>query len=111
MARWLEPEWADTVQEVVEARNTSLGYTRRKSRQPTPQNRRNSRFPILEISTTLGFSLNNSAAGANPMKPNSDPSMVGTGEDVNGANINVKPSHRTPGELLFVKLEGYRTGP
>ena len=41
---------------------------------------------------------------------NSDPSRLGTVEDVNGSSINVKLSDNTPGGLLFVNGEAYRVG-
>jgi uncharacterized protein len=44
------------------------------------------------------------------MKPNSDPSMLGTVEDVNGSSISVRLSDGTPSGLLFVNGEGYRVG-
>jgi len=40
----------------------------------------------------------------------SDPSQLGTVENVNGSSINVKLSDNTPSGLLFVKGEGYRVG-
>lgn len=40
----------------------------------------------------------------------SDPSRLGTVEDVNGSNISVKLSDNTPSGLLFVNGEGYRVG-
>lgn len=40
----------------------------------------------------------------------SDPSRLGTVEDVNGSNISVKLSENTPSGLLFVNGEGYRVG-
>ena len=42
--------------------------------------------------------------------PNSDPSRLGTVEDVNGSSISVKLSDSTPGGLLFVSGEAYRVG-
>lgn len=46
-----------------------------------------------------------------PTRPlNSDPSRLGTVEDVNGPSINVKLSDNTPGGLLFVNGEAYRVG-
>jgi DNA helicase HerA-like ATPase len=44
------------------------------------------------------------------MNPNSDPSRIGTVEDVDGSNIRVKLSDGTPSGLLFVNGEGYRVG-
>ena len=41
---------------------------------------------------------------------NSDPSRLGTVEDVNGSSISVKLSESTPGGLLFVSGEAYRVG-
>lgn len=41
---------------------------------------------------------------------NSDPSRLGTVEDVNGSSINVKLSDNTPSGLLFVNGEAYRVG-
>jgi uncharacterized protein len=41
---------------------------------------------------------------------NSDPSRLGTVEDVNGSSISVKLSENTPGGLLFVNGEAYRVG-
>lgn len=41
---------------------------------------------------------------------NSDPSRLGTIEDVNGASVSVKLSDNTPGGLLFVNGEAYRVG-
>jgi Helicase HerA, central domain len=40
----------------------------------------------------------------------SDPSRLGTVEDVNGSSISVKLSENTPSGLLFVKGEAYRVG-
>jgi len=40
----------------------------------------------------------------------SDPSRLGTVEDVNGSNISVKLSDNAPSGLLFVNGEGYRVG-
>ena len=40
----------------------------------------------------------------------SDPSRLGTVEDVNGSSVSVKLSDRTPSGLLFVNGEGYRVG-
>ncbi len=40
----------------------------------------------------------------------SDPSRLGTVENVDGSNINVKLSDNTPSGLLFVNGEGYRVG-
>jgi hypothetical protein len=40
----------------------------------------------------------------------SDPSRLGSVENVNGSNINVKLSDNTPSGLLFVNGEGYRVG-
>ncbi len=40
----------------------------------------------------------------------SDPSWLGTVENVNGSSVNVKLSESTPGGLLFVKGEAYRVG-
>ena len=40
----------------------------------------------------------------------SDPSRLGTVEDVNGSSISVKLSDHTPSGLLFVNGEGYRVG-
>lgn len=40
----------------------------------------------------------------------SDPSRLGTVEDVNGSSISVKLSDNTPSGLLFVKGEAYRVG-
>lgn len=40
----------------------------------------------------------------------SDPSRLGTVEDVNGSSISVKLSESTPGGLLFVSGEAYRVG-
>ncbi|MCL2659167.1 MAG: ATP-binding protein [Acidobacteriaceae bacterium] len=42
--------------------------------------------------------------------PNSDPSRLGTVEDVNGSSISVKLSENTPSGLLFVNGEAYRVG-
>jgi hypothetical protein len=64
----------------------------------------------LEISTSLVFSLNNFAEGVTKMKPNSDPSLLGTVEDVNGSSVSVMLSSSTPSGLLFVNGEGYRIG-
>jgi len=44
------------------------------------------------------------------MNQNSDPSRLGTVEDVNGSSISVKLSDGTPSGLLFVDGEGYRVG-
>jgi uncharacterized protein len=44
------------------------------------------------------------------MNPNSDPSRLGTVEDVNGSSVSVKLSDGTPSGLLFVNGEGYRVG-
>lgn len=44
------------------------------------------------------------------MNPNSDPSRLGTVEDVNGSSISVKLSDGTPSGLLFVNGEAYRVG-
>ncbi|PNF79528.1 ATP-binding protein [Stutzerimonas stutzeri] len=41
---------------------------------------------------------------------NSDPSRLGSVEDVNGSSISVKLSDSTPGGLLFVNGEAYRVG-
>lgn len=41
---------------------------------------------------------------------NSDPSRLGTVEDVNGSSISVKLSENTPAGLLFVNGEAYRVG-
>jgi len=41
---------------------------------------------------------------------NSDPSRLGTVENVNGSSINVKLSDSTPSGLLFVNGEAYRVG-
>lgn len=41
---------------------------------------------------------------------NSDPSRLGTVEDVNGSSISVRLSESTPGGLLFVSGEAYRVG-
>lgn len=41
---------------------------------------------------------------------NSDPSRLGSVEDVNGSSISVKLADSTPGGLLFVKGEAYRVG-
>jgi len=41
---------------------------------------------------------------------NSDPSRLGTVEDVNGSSISVKLSENTPGGLMFVNGEAYRVG-
>jgi hypothetical protein len=40
----------------------------------------------------------------------SDPSRLGTVEDVNGSSVSVKLSENTPGGLLFVNGEAYRVG-
>ncbi len=40
----------------------------------------------------------------------SDPSRLGTVEDINGSSISVKLSDGTPSGLLFVNGEGYRVG-
>jgi hypothetical protein len=40
----------------------------------------------------------------------SDPSRLGTVEDVNGSSISVKLSESTPGGLMFVNGEAYRVG-
>lgn len=40
----------------------------------------------------------------------SDPSRLGTVEDVNGSSLSVKLSESTPGGLLFVNGEAYRVG-
>lgn len=40
----------------------------------------------------------------------SDPSRLGTVEDVNGSSISVKLSENTPGGLMFVSGEAYRVG-
>jgi hypothetical protein len=42
--------------------------------------------------------------------PSSDPSRLGTVEDVNGSSISVKLSESTPSGLLFVSGEAYRVG-
>ena len=42
--------------------------------------------------------------------PSSDPSRLGTVEDVNGSSISVKLSENTPGGLMFVNGEAYRVG-
>ena len=39
-----------------------------------------------------------------------DPSRLGTVENVNGSSVSVKLSDGTPGGLLFVKGEAYRVG-
>lgn len=44
------------------------------------------------------------------MNQQSDPSRLGTVEDVNGSSIGVKLSDGTPNGLLFVNGEGYRVG-
>lgn len=41
---------------------------------------------------------------------NSDPSRLGTVEDVNGSSVSVKLSDNTPGGLLFVGGEAYKVG-
>lgn len=41
---------------------------------------------------------------------NTDPSRLGSVEDVNGASVSVKLSESAPGGLLFVNGEGYRVG-
>ena len=46
----------------------------------------------------------------NISRPNSDPSRLGTVEDINGSSISVKLSDGTPSGLLFVNGEGYRVG-
>jgi hypothetical protein len=40
----------------------------------------------------------------------SDPSRLGTVEDVNGSSISVKLSENTPGGVMFVSGEAYRVG-
>lgn len=40
----------------------------------------------------------------------SDPSRLGTVEDVNGSSISVKLSENTPGGVMFVRGEAYRVG-
>ncbi len=42
--------------------------------------------------------------------PRTDPSRLGTVEDVNGSSISVKLSDGTPSGLVFVNGEGYRVG-
>jgi uncharacterized protein len=42
--------------------------------------------------------------------PSSDPSHLGTVEDVNGSSVSVKLADSTPGGLLFVNGEAYRVG-
>jgi DNA helicase HerA-like ATPase len=42
--------------------------------------------------------------------PNSDPSRLGTVEDVNGSSVSVKLTENTPSGLLFVNGEAYRVG-
>lgn len=44
------------------------------------------------------------------LSSSSDPSQLGTVEDVNGSSISVKLSDNTPGGLLFVNGEAYRIG-
>src|ERR1039458_5596 len=44
------------------------------------------------------------------LSSSSDPSQLGTVEDVNGSSISVKLSDNTPGGLLFVNGEAYRVG-
>jgi hypothetical protein len=46
----------------------------------------------------------------NALQSNSDPSRLGTVEDVNGSSISVKLSESTPGGLVFVNGEAYRVG-
>ena len=41
---------------------------------------------------------------------NSDPSRLGTVEDINGSTVSVKLSNATPSSLVFVDGEGYRVG-
>lgn len=61
----------------------------------------------------MDFSSNNYAAGSSRMythPSSSDPSRLGTVEDVNGSSISVKLSENTPSGLLFVNGEAYRVG-
>ncbi len=44
------------------------------------------------------------------LSPNSDPSLLGSVEDVHGSTVSVKLSDITPGGLLFVDGEAYRVG-
>lgn len=44
------------------------------------------------------------------LAPNSDPSRLGTVEDVNGSSVHVKLSESAPSGLLFVNGEAYRVG-
>lgn len=44
------------------------------------------------------------------LPPNSDPSRLGTVEDVNGSSVSVKLTESTPSGLLFVNGEAYRVG-
>ena len=46
----------------------------------------------------------------NSQSSSSDPSRLGTVEDVNGSSISVKLSENTPGGLMFVRGEAYRVG-
>lgn len=46
----------------------------------------------------------------NNSRPNSEPSRLGTVEDVNGSSVSVKLADSTPGGLLFVNGEAYRVG-
>jgi hypothetical protein len=46
----------------------------------------------------------------NTFPPSSDPSRLGTVEDVNGSSVSVKLSDNTPSGLLFVNGEAYRIG-
>jgi DNA helicase HerA-like ATPase len=44
------------------------------------------------------------------LPPNSDPSRLGTVEDVNGSSVSVKLTESTPSGLVFVNGEAYRVG-
>lgn len=44
------------------------------------------------------------------LPPKSDPSRLGTVEDVNGSSVSVKLTESTPSGLLFVNGEAYRVG-
>ncbi|MHB9099857.1 MAG: ATP-binding protein, partial [Syntrophales bacterium] len=81
---------------------------------PTPRNQINQRDVVWETSTTSGFFLNSFAEGGaatmNTRPFSSDPSRLGTVENVDGSSINVKLSENTPTGLLFVNGEAYRVG-
>jgi DNA helicase HerA-like ATPase len=90
------------------------GFIGTKVRNPLTRASLNRKYiHVSEISTTLAFLSNNCAVGVATMQDNpsaSDPSRLGTVENVNGSSISVKLSDNIPGGLLFVNGEGYRVG-